>query len=366
MNFFEHDAGKEEASAMWRAVMTGDLTTGRQQQAFADALKMRFGFKNLALCNSGTSALHLALVALGVGPGDEVITTPFTGIWTINPILMVGAKPVFADINRWTYNIDPDSVAALVTERTKVVMPVSVNAVPVDYKALRAKVPAHIRIVSDDIEALASTRDGEYVGADVGDDVSVGGFWVSKQVTTCSGGMVVSGDADLIDRCVKLARHGHGVIGDMWEPKFGYNYAFPDPLAAFGLAQLARLGEKQDRLGRVFRQLDECFRDLRKQVTPNGFLASLFAYIIELPDGMNKRAYHDQMARLSIPTRPYFVDLTTVPHLQPYQPNYCPVSAALGAKTMALPFHANMTREHVQHVAIAHEEVMYSLGFPTK
>ena len=351
--FFVHDAGEAEARAVYDAIMAGDLTTGHQQQKFKDALRDEFGFGRVALCNSGTSALFLALKALGVGPGDEVITTAFTGIWTINPILMVGATPVFADIDRVTYNLDPRRVAEAVTDKTKVCMPVSVNGVPCDMKGLRAVLPPHTRIVADDIEALGARRGMSYVGADVGLDVSVNGFWVSKTVTTCSGGMITSHDSALVERCEKLARHGHGLIGDMWNPEFGYNFAFPDPLAAMGATQVARWREKQRRLHGVRALLDDQIGCAVKQKPMQNHTPVEFVYMIELPDGFDKRAYSDKMAAKGVPTRPYFTDLTDAAHLAPWKRDL-PITRYVASKTVALPYHWKLTQADVDLIVKAH------------
>ena len=361
MNFFQHDAGHEEAQAAYDAIIAGDLTTGHQQQKFMDALRDEFGFPRIALCNSGTSALYLALKAAGVTSGHHVLTTPFTGVWTINPILMVGAVPVFCDVDRETYNLDPKSVDARLTGSTKAIMPVSVNGVPCDYAGLRAAAPPHIRIVCDDIEALGAKRGDKYVGADVGYDVSVNGFWVSKTVTTCSGGMITSADTDLVEKCAKLARHGHGLIGDMWTPEFGYNFAFPDPLAAMGLAQLKRWKLKQERLLRVRAMLDEAFGPMVKQRPRATDTACEFVYMIELNEGVDKRDYAAEMATQGVPTRPYFTNLMHAAHLSRWSRS-CPVAEELARRTIALPYHWKLTQADVDQIACAHDKVIRSLA----
>lgn len=354
MDFFQHDAGEREAQAVAQAILDGHLTTGVKLKEFARALESKFGFHRVELCSSGTSALQLALFALGVGPGDEVITTPYVGVWTPNTILMNGATPVFADIDRYTYNLDPEAVAKKVTERTKAVIPVSVNGVPCNYQGLRAVLPDHVRIVCDDIEALGSTRFGKYVGADVGSDISVSGFWVSKQVTTCGGGMVTSEDDEFLTRFEKLTRHGHGLVGDMWDQHFGFNAWLSDPQAAMGIVQLERLEEKQERLRRVKKNLDAYFGYMRKQWVPIGFTVTEFIYLIELPPGIDKRTYASRMAELGVPTRPYFNNLMEVPHLRQYA-SPCPVAEEVSKRTIALPYHWKLTLQEIEQIRDAHD-----------
>ena len=357
MYFFQHDAGKEEADAVHAAIMEGHLTTGHYLKEFSSALESAFRFPKVELCSSGTSALQLSLFALGIGQGDEVITTPYVGVWTPNTILMNGATPVFADIDAATYNLDPQSVLSKLTPRTKAVMPVSVNGNPVDLKGLRSVLPDHVRIVCDDIEALGSTRDGKFVGEDIGNDISVNGFWVSKQVTTCGGGMVTSEDRGFLKTFEGLTRHGHGLLGDMWTQKFGFNAWLSDPMAAMGVVQIKRMPEKQNRLLRVKDLMDRKFRTLRKQQVLVGHTATEFIYLIELPEGVDKRQYTDEMANLSIPTRPYFNSLLEVPHLQKYA-SACPIATAISKKTIALPYHWQLTEADVQSIADAHDLVV--------
>jgi perosamine synthetase len=360
MNFFVHDAGREEAQALYDAVMAGDLTTGNQLERFREALAEEFGFLHAEFCNSGTSALHLALAALDIGPGDEVITTPYTGVWTANPILMVGARPVFADIDRSTYNLDPAAVARCVTRDTKAVLPVSVNGVPCDLKGLRAALPGHVRIVCDDIEALGAMRGDKFVGADIGGDVSIHGFWVSKTVTTCSGGMATSEDLRFLQKFQQLSRHGHGQIGDMWNLRFGWNFAFPDPLAAMGVAQIKRWRLKQKRLRAVRSMLDEHFGKLVLQRPIDGHTPCDFVYLIELPIRGDKREYAEKMAQHGVPTRPYFNSLLDAPHLRPFVSD-CPLATDLARRTIALPFHWKLTQEEVEQIAHAHRRVLGEL-----
>lgn len=358
MDFFQHDVGEDEISAVGAAIRQGHLTTGVFLDRFAEALETRFGLPRVELCSSGTSALHLALHALGVGPGDEVITTPYVGVWTSNPILMVGATPVYADIDRQSYNLDPESVRSRLSSRTKVVLPVAVNGNPVHVEELRDVLPPGVRIVVDDIEALGSSytdRQGKvrYCGDYPGNDISVGGFWVSKQVTTCGGGMAVSRDDAFLDRFEKLTRHGHGRVGNMWEQHFGFNSWLSDPMAAMGVVQVQRFDEKQARLLRVRAMLDKFFAQDVRQVVRSGDSRSEFIYLIELPVGVCKVQYSAEMDLRGVPVRPYFNSLLEVPHLSQYASS-CPVTAEVSSRTVALPYHHKLTQGEVVNIYINH------------
>lgn len=366
MDFFKHDIQEEEALAVAQAIRDGHISTGVKLKEFAKALEDRFRFPKVELCSSGTSALHLTLHALGVGPGDHVITTPYVGVWTSNPILMVGATPVYADIDRRTYNLDPLAVLRKVTEQTKVIMPVSVNGNPVNLKGLRSVLDTagrqDIRIVCDDIEALGSTRNGKYVGEDIGNDISVNAFWVSKQVTCGGGGMVTSEDRDFLKKFEGLTRHGHGLVGNMWDQHFGFNAWLSDPMAAMGVVQVKRYDDKQESLLKVKAMLDVYFRDYRKQELVEDHTASEFIYLIELPEGIDKRTFAERMEREHcIPTRPYFNSLLEVPHLKRYA-SPCPIATEVSKRTMALPYHWKMTEQDVLDVYAAFENVILDMG----
>ena len=357
MDFFKHDITEDEIDAVAGALREGHLVTGHYLEKFTDALQCRFGFQHLALCSSGTSALQIALYAAGVRAGDEVITTPYTGVWTANAIIALGASPVFVDIDRETYNMCPEKIPLHLSERVKAIVPVAVNGNPVDLKAIVDVTMGTVPIICDDIEALGSKRNGKYVGADVKNNVSVGGFWVSKQVTTCGGGMVVSRDENYIDAVEKLTRHGHGRVGNMWEQKFGYNSWLSDPMAAMGCVQIKRFEEKQEKLKGVREMMDSALSGVLecRQVVREGNEASEFIYLVELPEGVDKWYFCDG---LEIPVRPYFEHLCDVPHLEEYPHGDCSVAREVSARTIALPFHHAMTPNDIDEVTESCKEAL--------
>ncbi len=230
--------GDEEVAAVTDAIRSGWLTTGPR----AEELERRFaeyvGAKHALAVSSGTAAMHLALVALGIGPGDEVITTPLTWPATANVIVHTGATPVFADIRDSDLNIDPERVAELVTARTKAVMPVHLYGQPADLEPIWALgVPV--------VEDAAHAAESEYRGRKIGglSEATCFSLYATKSIAAGEGGVVATNDDGLADRIrdLTIMRRGHGSLYDIAVP--GYKANLSDVLAAIALCQLDKVVE---------------------------------------------------------------------------------------------------------------------------
>jgi dTDP-4-amino-4,6-dideoxygalactose transaminase len=230
--------GDEEVAAVADAIRSGWLTTGPR----AEELERRFagyvGAKHALAVSSGTAAMHLALVALGIGPGDEVITTPLTWPATANVIVHTGATPVFADIRDSDLNIDPERVAELVTPRTKAVMPVHLYGQPADLDPIWA---LGIPVVED----AAHAAESEYRGRKIGglSEATCFSLYATKSIAAGEGGIVATNDDGLADRirALTIMRRGHGSLYDIAVP--GYKANLSDVLAAIALCQLDKVVE---------------------------------------------------------------------------------------------------------------------------
>jgi UDP-4-amino-4-deoxy-L-arabinose-oxoglutarate aminotransferase len=244
--------GPAELAAVARCLESGWLTGGPQVARFEAAFAEAVGALHAVAVSSATAGLHLALLAAGVGPGDEVVTTPMTWAATGNMILAVGATPVFVDVDRATLQIEPDSVARAVTPRTRALLPVHFAGQPVDLDPMRALAARHgLALIEDAAHALGTHYRGRPIGAH--GTAAVFSFHPIKAITTGEGGMVTTDDASVADR-IRLLRF-HGVARDAWTrygtralPDYeivalGYKYNMTDLQAALGLAQLARLEE---------------------------------------------------------------------------------------------------------------------------
>ncbi|MEA3507340.1 MAG: DegT/DnrJ/EryC1/StrS aminotransferase family protein [Synergistota bacterium] len=235
------------------SLRSGWITTGPKAARFEEAFRETVSASWAMAVNSATAGLHLSLLGLGIGPGDEVITTPMTFVATVNTIIHTGAKPVFADIDRRTLNIDPAAVVAAVTSRTRAIIPVHFAGRPCDMEAIEAIAQKHdLAIIEDAAHALGASRKGKSIGSDRGPRrCGVFSFHPTKNITTGEGGMVCTGDEYLAESVSVLRQHGmskgawnrYAVTGtphyDVLKPGFKYNML--DIQAAIGLDQLKHL-----------------------------------------------------------------------------------------------------------------------------
>jgi dTDP-4-amino-4,6-dideoxygalactose transaminase len=229
--------GDEEKEAVVAVLESGMLAQGPKVEEFERAFATLCGVRHAVATSSGTTALHLALLAHGIGPGDQVITSPFTFISSANSILFVGAKPVFVDIDESSYNIDPSLIEAKITPCTKVLMPVHLFGNPCDMEAIMAIAARHgLVVIEDAAQAHGAFINGKKVGSF---GTGCFSFYPTKNMTTAEGGMVTSDDDQVAER-VRLLR-SHGMKKRYYHDFLGYNFRMTDLQAALGLAQLAKL-----------------------------------------------------------------------------------------------------------------------------
>jgi dTDP-4-amino-4,6-dideoxygalactose transaminase len=233
------DVGEAELAALAEVVETGQLTMGPKVLELEASLARAVGTQHAAAVSSGTAALHLALLALGIGPGDEVIVPAYTFPATANVVELVGAHAVLVDIDPDTFVVDAATVAAAVTPATKAVMAVHLFGRPVAWEALQTAVPQEVALVEDAAGALGARYRGTPCGA-LG-VLACLSFHPRKIVTTGEGGAVTTDEAELDAAVRRFRHHGWATLGDMPAP--GFNYRLPDLLCAIGIPQLARLEE---------------------------------------------------------------------------------------------------------------------------
>jgi perosamine synthetase len=233
------DVGEAELAAVAEVIATGQLTMGRKVEEFEHAIARAVGTSHAAAVSSGTAALHLALLALEIGPGDEVIVPAYTFPATANAVRLCGAAPVLVDVDSETFLADSAAVAAAVTEHTRAVIAVHLFGRPVEWEALQTAVPQDVLLVEDAAGALGASYRGTPCGA-----LGVIGclsFHPRKIVTTAEGGAITT-DEDSLDAAVRTLRH-HGWSNPGEMPAPGFNYRLPDLLCALGIPQIARLEE---------------------------------------------------------------------------------------------------------------------------
>jgi dTDP-4-amino-4,6-dideoxygalactose transaminase len=252
--------GEEEEQAVIETMRSQWIGMGNKTLEFESRFAEYVGSRWALSTSSCTAALHLALLALGVGPGDEVITTPLTFVATANAIEYTGARPVFVDIDPETLNIDPNRIEAAITPRTKAILPVHYGGLPVDMAAIEALAAKHrLRVLYDAAHAVGGAYQGVNIGG--GNHITSFSFYPNKNMTTCEGGMITGNDEAILSE-LKLLRQ-HGLRDNAWQryqtkriilyetTKLGYKYNLTDLQSAIGLVQLGKL---------------ECFQKRREQI----------------------------------------------------------------------------------------------------
>ena len=231
--------GTDEVVAITDAIMSGIIAEGPRVSDFEQAFADQIGVEHTVAVNSGTAALHAALLAHGIGDGDEVITTPFTFIATSNSILFTGARPVFVDIDDDTFNISPGAIMEKITSKTKAILPVHLYGHPADMNAIMEIAEGHnLAVIEDACQAHRAVYDGKKVGSFGTGTFS---FYPTKNMTTSEGGMITTNDQNIADRARMIRSHGsrQRYVHEM----LGYNYRMTDISASIGLVQLNKLGE---------------------------------------------------------------------------------------------------------------------------
>ncbi|HDI02675.1 MAG TPA: DegT/DnrJ/EryC1/StrS family aminotransferase [Candidatus Aenigmarchaeota archaeon] len=230
--------GEEEKKAVMEVLESGMLVQGPRVKELEEKFAEYIGTKYAVATSSGTSALHLALLALGIGPGDEVITTPFSFIATANSILFCGAKPVFVDIDPKTFNIDPNKIEEKITNKTKAILPVHLYGHPAEMKPILEIAREHgLKVLED----CAQAHGAEYRGKRVGSfgDCAAFSFYATKNMITGEGGMITTNDEEIAEKIRKLRNHGQSKTYE--HETLGFNLRMTDIQAAIGLVQLKKL-----------------------------------------------------------------------------------------------------------------------------
>lgn len=356
-----------EIDAVTAVLRTPNLSLGPKLAAFEAAFAQYCGTAEAVACSSGTAALHLLIQARGLGDGDEVITTPFSFVASANCALMAGARPVFVDVDARTWNLDPGRIESAITRHTKAIIAVHVFGAPADMDAIRETAQRHgLFLVEDSCEALGSRYKARAAGS-LG-DAGVFGFYPNKQITTGEGGMIVTDDADMARLCRSIRNQGRDEDGGwLAHHRLGYNYRISDINCALGIVQLGRLEEIIATRRRVY----GWYRDrlagdsrLRMQEVLPGVEVSWFVLVIRLSEeygpGERDRIVSGLTDR-GIGCSSYFAPI----HLQPlyverygYREGAFPVCEALATRTIALPFHHELTEHDVDRVCRDLDELM--------
>jgi perosamine synthetase len=353
--------GKEEADAVARVMESGMIAQGRAVAGFEQAFASYIGVAHAIAVSNGTTALHAALLAAGIGPGDEVIVPSFTFIATASSVSMCGARPVFADVDDRFFTLDPASAAALVTERTKAVMGVHLFGQPFDIPALSDLCRDHgLLLIEDAAQAHGSSFRGRRLGSF--GELACFSFYATKNMTTGEGGMVTTGDPDLAARVRLLINHGQKE--KYLHTSLGYNYRMTDMNGAMGLVQLEKLEGMNARRVANAAYLDghiRCRGVLTPEVRPESTHV-YHQYVLKVEKGA-KLTRDGLMQALTARGVGTAVHYPRPVHDQPLYRvprgrNPCPVSTGLASSVLSLPVHPQVSDEDLGAIARAVNEVM--------
>jgi len=359
INLSRPDITQAEIDAVCEVLISTNLSLGPKLDEFEKALADYIGRKRGVAVNSGTSGLFLCMKALGIGPGDEVITTPFTFIASATPIMMAGAKPVFVDIDPVSLNIDPAKIEQNISEKTKAILPVVIFGNPDGLDEVCRIAQRHnLPVIEDSCEGLGSTLAGKKIGGF--GTMSVFGFYPNKQITTGEGGMILTDDDNLADACTSLRNQGRSRMGGwLAHERLGYNFRLSDINCALGIAQLNRVEEfveKRRHVAKLYQQLLAHDNRLILPQEPPDCRMAWFVFVIRLKEKFtlsSRDKILNDMRQRGIQVSNYFPPV----HLQPFmvekfgfKKGDFPITDSVCKSTIALPFHNNLSPQEAETV----------------
>jgi perosamine synthetase len=352
--------GEAEERAAIEVLRSGQLSLGPAVQEFERRFAAHLGAAHASALSSGTAALHLALRATGVQPGEEVITSPVSFVASANVALYEGARPVFADIDPVTLNLDPRAAAAAVTERTRALLPVHIFGYPADMRAFEDLAARHggLPIVEDACEALGARHpDGVAVGAR--GHPAAFGFYANKQLTTGEGGMLTLGDAAVKERVDSERNQGRAPdMGWLDHDRLGFNYRLSDLACAIGVAQLERLEQMlaaRERAATLYREALAGCEGLELPCEERaGEKRGWFVFVVQLPRSADRDSTVRALAERRIQSKPYLPAIHLMSFYRErfgHREGEFPVCEDVAARSLALPFFPSIGEGQIGRVA---------------
>lgn len=370
------DISDAEIDAVVDTLRSGWLAPGPRVRAFEADFAAYAGARHAIAVDSATAGMHLALLALGIGPGDEVITTPTTFAATVNVIIHCGATPILADIDIADYCIDPATIERAITPRTRAILPVHHGGSACRVDAILGIARRHgLRVVEDAAHGLGTEIGGRPVGSF--GDATVFSFYPTKNVTSGRGGMITTDDDAVAERCRLLALHG--MSNDAWDrytergswayqvQAAGYNYAMSDFQAALGHAQFSRLGEFQAKRRAIAGILSERLSALTEIVLPAerpGTTHAWHLYVVRLRHEMltiSRDEFIKQMKERGVGTSVHFIPIHHHPYYREtygWAPGDFPAADEAFETMVSLPLYTRMTESITDRVAAAVEDIV--------
>jgi len=364
------DITRLEIEYVTEVLKTPNLSLGPKLAEFEARMAEFVGVKYAVATNSGTSALHLIVKALGIKDSDEVITTPFSFISSANCILFERARPVFVDIDPLTLNIDVNLIKERITDRTRAILAVDIFGYPAEWDRLEQIAKEYnLKLIEDSCEALGA----EYKGGKAGTfgEAAAFAFYPNKQMTTGEGGIIVTNNREIADLCRSMRNQGRG-DGDEWleHQRLGYNYRLSDINCALGIAQLERIEEllaKRERVARMYNMKLKNWQKVRIPCSSPEVRRSWFVYVVVLEDRYsreNRDKILQELRRRGVGCSNYFTPI----HLQPFyvemfsfKKGDFPVTEHVSERTIALPFYNNLSETEVDFVVENLKEIISRL-----
>ena len=372
------EIGEEEIAEVVSSLRSSWVTTGPKTKQFeSDFVEYVGGGLEAVAVNSATAGLHLGLEALGIGPGDEVITTTHTFTATAEIIRYLGADPVFVDVDANTLCIDVDAVEAAITPRTKAIIPVHFAGRSADMDRLLTLAKKHdLRVIEDAAHSLPTTCSGKMIGT-LDSDVTVFSFYANKTITTGEGGMLVTRDPEIAKRARVMRLHGINrdafdrftAKAPSWYYEIvapGFKYNMTDIAASMGIHQLKKANAFQEKRAHIAALYDDAMADLpivRPPHAAKGDIHSWHLYVIQLDDSVaiTRDQFVERMFSQGIGCSVHYIPL----HLHPYwrdtyklTPEMFPISQRIYERTLSLPLYTRMTDDDVKRVVAAVKEAL--------
>lgn len=354
------EIGPEEERLVVEVLRSGRLSLGPVLEKFERDFAAWLGVEDAIAVSSGTAGLHLGVRALGWGPGDEVVLSPFTFVASANCLLYEGVKPVFADIDPVSLNLDPAAAEAAVGEKTVGLLPIDIFGQPADLPAFERIASDHgLAILEDSCQALgAIDSEGRKVGSR--GNVSTFAFYANKQMSTGEGGMVIPADSGMAEVMRSERNQGRAIDMDWLDhDRLGFNYRMSDVTAAIGVAQVARLDQLlagREEVARLYLDRLAAIPGLELPAPDQApARRSWFVFPVRLPEGVDRDGVIRQLGEQGVPAKAYLPSIHLFPHLADfgYREGQFPVAESVAARSMALPFHAGLDEGDIDRVGTA-------------
>ncbi len=349
---------EREEELVLEVLRSGRLSLGPTIERFEEQIAERVGAPYAAAVSSGTAGLHLLVCTSGIGPGDEVITTPLTFAATTNCFLCEGATPVYADVDPATWNLDPAAVEAAITERTKAVIPADIFGYPCEIEPLMDLCERHgLTLIEDSAQALGAEYRGRQIGSH--GPPCVFGFYPNKQIATGEGGVVTTHSREQHEEIVSLRNQGRSYSGTSWfdHVRLGYNYRWTDIQAAVGIGQLEKLdtllalrAEAAARYDGLLGGVDGVELAPRDDADHK---RSWFVYVVQLAAELDRSRVMAEMREHGVDVAEYMPCvhlLTYVRERFDFGEGLCPVAEEIASRTLALPFFPGIDPEDQEYV----------------